>query len=1125
MADITDCRQTYKIGQPFRLSSVESLNFSRKGYDFAHWTDDDGNILSDGQENVVISKNRYDISAVWNPITYQITYVMDGGTNVQTNPSTFTIEKEVTSSDLADPTRENSIFYGWYAGKNKFRSTANVNDDLVLNAKWVLENYKISAGVDSEYGNIIVTCEDTCKNNTETFTMSDKDTKDIHYDSRLSIRCESNNDDYESKSLYINEKSCTTVDTHKFTNSLTDADEYINVLNISAGFVSKYGTYPVKFYATNGKVANVEISAIVLPMKFMISDSAVNSPFNGFTDIEKREYLSEVWDKYAVVSSIGDSAFKNCENLEYVDLRAITNVPKEAFNTCGKLKFVNTGEISSIGDYAFQNCGALTSMHLENVRDIGQKGFDGSGLSGSITLPNLTSCADYAFHNCKSLTEISAPNISSAAAGVFYQCDKLSGAHLDNVVEINDNAFRECCNLNAIPNQLNLLSIGLNALSACHKINDAMCPKVENLLASVFRDCTCLTAINFENVKTIENYAFKNCQSLVQVNLPKVTKLGDSAFSNCLALQHVDLPELSDLGSNVFGDFNTREKPLSCLSSVNVPKLVLLRSYAFKNSGLLSIDVHLVENISNQSFYGCSSLNRIVTTNATTIESQAFYNCKKLSAFNAPRLSSIGLQAFTGCPLTSFETGDAVEIIRNDAFGVSSSFSKLNLPNARSIGNNILDNIKSLDTVVLSSVRYCPKLGTTLSSEIDNMISVYVPDDLSSNFKTYGTWGTLYDAGKLVFIGVQKNRRGVKFTTDDGRECIYEKELFNDGFYYKIKSDLTATAEFPFNQDPYSSYKISSVIDECGCIEKINKNTFSNSTYGPKTISFRNALSVEDGAFSHYARGGDRLEYADMEKAEYFGSSAFESNTKLKTINIPNAVSFGSNCFKDCSELSSMYTPNLLSIGYYCFLGNKNLKWIYCPNLEYMHEGRGYQSVLGIAFQNYRSLSSFQAPKLKYYIPVNTFDGCSSLISADVGQVSSMHTGAFKNCNSLTCVRCEDVQNLSGSVFQNCTSLSTISMPKLHTIGSTVFDNCSAMTDLIIPNLSGQINADVFNGCINLSCIDLSETEKVPVLQYSNKKTALDSLPENFIVKVKESMLSVFKNANNWSNYAGHLTS
>lgn len=78
------------------------------------------------------------VNAVWTPIQYRITYVLDGGVNAAGNPAGYTVESGTVT--LQDPTREGFVFQGWYSDEsfeNKVSSIQALTDgDITLYAKW-----------------------------------------------------------------------------------------------------------------------------------------------------------------------------------------------------------------------------------------------------------------------------------------------------------------------------------------------------------------------------------------------------------------------------------------------------------------------------------------------------------------------------------------------------------------------------------------------------------------------------------------------------------------------------------------------------------------------------------------------------------------------------------------------------------------------------------------------------------------------------------------------------------------------------------------------------------------------------------------------------------------------------
>ena len=101
------------------------------------------------------------------------------------------------------------------------------------------------------------------------------------------------------------------------------------------------------------------------------------------------------------VTSIGDSAFKDCTTLTSVTIPdSVTSIGKYAFHSCISLEIVTIGgSVTSIGKYAFYGCSSLTSISIPD---------------------SVTSIGDWAFNYCINLTSINIPNsVTSIDEGAF----------------------------------------------------------------------------------------------------------------------------------------------------------------------------------------------------------------------------------------------------------------------------------------------------------------------------------------------------------------------------------------------------------------------------------------------------------------------------------------------------------------------------------------------------------------------------------------------------------------------------------------------------------------------------------------------------------------------------------
>lgn len=183
------------------------------------------------------------------------------------------------------------------------------------------------------------------------------------------------------------------------------------------------------------------------------------------------------------VTSIGSSAFSDCENLRDVVIpEGVTTIESGAFQNCTSLTKARLPEgLTTIGSNAFFRCFELSEFNIpESVTEIGM----------------------FAFSGCKSLTEIAIPK---------------------GVTAIWPNVFNGCIGLTKVSIAEGVTEIGMYA----------------------FRGCTSLTELVLpESVTTIESCAFSNCDNLTRISLPEgLTTIGGVAFGGCVSLTEITIPK------------------------------------------------------------------------------------------------------------------------------------------------------------------------------------------------------------------------------------------------------------------------------------------------------------------------------------------------------------------------------------------------------------------------------------------------------------------------------------------------------------------------------------------------------------------------------------------------------
>ncbi len=192
------------------------------------------------------------------------------------------------------------------------------------------------------------------------------------------------------------------------------------------------------------------------------------------------------------VTSIGDLAFSECENLKSV---------------------IIPGTVKSIGNSAFYGCETLTDVVLsEGVESIGSFVFYASGIK-SVAIPgSLKKVTDSAFMACKSLKRVTmAKGVKELGSAVFNGCSSLEDVEIaETVTVIGSKAFSSCTSLKSITIPKGVRTIGNIAFQMCTNLTSVFIPEtVTEMGNDVFKNCSKLTVYGKKG-SYIESWAEKN---------------------------------------------------------------------------------------------------------------------------------------------------------------------------------------------------------------------------------------------------------------------------------------------------------------------------------------------------------------------------------------------------------------------------------------------------------------------------------------------------------------------------------------------------------------------------------------------------------------------------------------
>lgn len=226
-----------------------------------------------------------------------------------------------------------------------------------------------------------------------------------------------------------------------------------------------------------GCLAYGKIDYTLLPSITTISNGA----FNGcnITDV----ILSNQ------IESIGDNAFKYCQNLTYINIpSSVTSIGNNAF-ACTQISKINLQEGNEV--YTLSNLSSGGKILIEK-NNLSNNEWDG--------ISSPVGCLAYGKIDYKMY-----PSVSSISPYMFFGCNISNVTFSSSIISIGDYAFAGCINLS--------------------KIEFSSNSKLETIDNSAFRECLSLTSITIPNTVTnIASYSFKRCVNLTSITFLWLTQ-------------------------------------------------------------------------------------------------------------------------------------------------------------------------------------------------------------------------------------------------------------------------------------------------------------------------------------------------------------------------------------------------------------------------------------------------------------------------------------------------------------------------------------------------------------------------------------------------------------------------
>lgn len=290
-----------------------------------------------------------------------------------------------------------------------------------------------------------------------------------------------------------------------------DATSGNNNLHLDTGGSSSYsiltgqGGLPINYTDTGG----TKVLSYTNAGRYIIT---IIGTFNGVnTDGElqaDKDRLIYVYGGTNYPTTIPNSAFEDCVNIEKVDFINVTSIGLDCFSGCDNIINANIPLLDTISTDSFDSCGKLENANYPLLATV-------SGLPASL------------FANCTSLRYVNLPLLTVINTTYFIGCENLETINFPLVTTVAATAFSNC---------IRLKNIHLPIATQVGGFNGCLSLKEVDLLL-----CT-----------TLSNGAFQDCVELERANLPALTSLGTFAFSGCTGLKVLSVGPVVAIGATSF---------------------------------------------------------------------------------------------------------------------------------------------------------------------------------------------------------------------------------------------------------------------------------------------------------------------------------------------------------------------------------------------------------------------------------------------------------------------------------------------------------------------------------------------------------------------------------------------
>ena len=1103
---------------------------TRYGYTFAGWsTEADGTVeFEDESVYTMGADSEVTLYAIWSPITYKITYELNGGK--AENITEYSIETGEFS--LSAPTRAGYTFTGW-SGSNLMGGdnlTVTIADGtygaLSFVAHWQAnENmlvFDANGGVGSMESQKGFT-DSTLILNANIFTR-----KGYDFDGWSTIK--NGEKQYADESVYVMGTSSTNtlyaVWTPHLNTLILDGNGStsgaMNNMDIHSGETKALdkNTYEKQGYTFIGwaETANGNV---------VYTDCA-----NYVMGVEPTVILYAVWkaNEYTISMNPQNDSSVTTQKVTYDESYTLSVPTRAGYTFDGWFTEVggNGTRLTDADGNSIANWTVADNITVY-AKWLGTEGlvYSANGseyLVSGVSDKTITEAYIPEYYNGKLVTAI--------GENAFSGCDKLTAVFMENTIEtIGKGAFSECSALTRLvvpfvgesrtaTQEKGLLTYWFGQDSAENTeeiyqfyLDDkgsqnywAYVPLSLNYIKvfdttripyGAFSYMSKLQNVSFDGVSEIEERAFEYATGISTFDLPDTLKsIGANAFAHT-SIKDITIPSsVQSIGEGIFAG-------CKALAEMKIPFVGQSAEATEYNAvlgwlfGQNNYDGMTATTQGSWTSYISAALKTVEITNASTVPEYAFANIKTLkNVVLANTITKIKDNAFRGCTgLTNIDL-HLISTIGGSAFYECSGLTSVNLESATSIGSNAFFKAYSLESVDFSdnlttiggSAFYACKIGKI---------------EIPSSIVSIGSYA--FEAnGVLRTIIIRKESAMLPYSTDMLKGFNnYAKIYVPDGLLASYKSNSSWKA---LGVDKFYGLSIvksngmaisgNTLVQYFGTDESVTipssitnilpyafyRNTFVRRIVIPGTIT-----TITDHAFY----GCDNLETVKlMRGTTQISSYAFAENALLQSINLPDTlVNIGAYSFMNAAFTDIVVPNSVTSIGAGAFQGCP-LESITLPFVGGSKTSTGSSAVFGYIF----GYNSVQIDKTSTYVNGHVEERFGSQPASTVWQYSEY---VYSNTSSsyryyyptsyyyyipstLTTVVISDAMVIPEEAFFNCENITSVTLNNgVEVIGTNAFKNCTALQSMSLPSSVTEVGSYAFYGCSNMASITLSNLTKI----------------------------------------------